>query len=152
MRKQIIRRSQVSNDQDWLKLDALAHIALTSEDNAHPIEEALYDTGSGWRAADSGQQTICLLFDEPQRIKRIRLVFEENEQERTQEFVLLWTGIGQPSREIVRQQYNFSPPTTRREVEDYVVDLDRLTGLELTITPDISGRRAFASVAQLRLA
>lgn len=152
MRKQMIGRPQMPNDQRWLNLEALAQVELTSEDTAYPIERALNDTGSGWRAAEPGRQTICLLFDEPQRIRRIRLVFDEDERERTQEFVLRWSSVGQPNREIVRQQYNFSPPATPREVEDYVVDLDRLTALELTITPDITGGCAFASVAQLRLA
>jgi len=52
----------------------------------------------------------------------------------------------------VRQQYNFSPPGMSRELEDYVVDLDGLTMLELSIIPDISGGGARASLAQLRLA
>jgi hypothetical protein len=152
MRKQMISRPQIPNDQSWLNLEALAHIELTSEDPAHTIETALTDTGPGWRAAEPGQQTIRILFDEPQRIRRIRLVFDEGGQERTQQFVLRWSAAGPPNREIVRQQYNFSPPETPREVEDYGVDLDGLTALELIITPDISGRPAFASVAQLRLA
>ena len=72
---------------------------------------------------------------------------------RTQEFVLRWsTGAGASSREIVRQQYNFSPPDVTREVEDYAVDLDGLTMLELSIIPDISGGEARASLGQLRIA
>ena len=43
-----------------------------------------------------------------------RPVFQEDEQERTQEFVLRWSPDGgQSYREIVRQQYNFSPPQSR---------------------------------------
>jgi len=38
------------------------------------------------------------------------------------------------------------------ELEDYVVDLDGLTMLELSIIPDISGGETRASLAQLRLA
>jgi hypothetical protein len=52
----------------------------------------------------------------------------------------------------VRQQYNFSPPAAVHEVEDYDVDLDGVTALELRIMPDISGGSAQASLAQLRLA
>jgi hypothetical protein len=52
----------------------------------------------------------------------------------------------------VRQQYNFSPPEALSEVEDYDVDLDGVTALELKIVPDISGGSAQASLAQLRLA
>ena len=54
--------------------------------------------------------------------------------------------------EQLRQQYNFSPPDNTREIEDYVVDLDGLTILELDIIPDISGGGARASLAQIRLA
>jgi hypothetical protein len=73
--------------------------------------------------------------------------------QRTQQFVLRWSSNGGRSyREIVRQQYNFSPPGTTREREDYAVDLDGVTTLELNIVPDISGGPARASLAQLRLA
>jgi hypothetical protein len=81
------------------------------------------------------------------------LAFQEENGERTQEFVLRWSPDGGASwREIVRQQYNFSPPDSTREFEDYAVDLDGLTMLELTITPNISGAETLATLAQLRLA
>jgi hypothetical protein len=80
-------------------------------------------------------------------------VFHEDEQERTQEFVLRWSADGgQSYREILRQQDNFSPPAATHEVEDYDVDLDGVTALELKIVPDISGGGARASLAQLRIA
>jgi hypothetical protein len=142
------------SNQHWLKLDALAQVEVTSEDPAHPIESGLLPGGeSGWRAAQPGPQTVRLLFDEPQKIKQLHLEFYENELERTQQFVLRWSpNKAQPYREIVRQQYNFSPPVTTREFEDYRVDLDGVAALELTIVPDISGGPARASLAQLRLA
>lgn len=63
-----------------------------------------------WRAADSGTQTIRLMFDQPQRLTRIAIVFEETAMERTQEFVLRWSPDGGSSfREIVHQQWNLSP-------------------------------------------
>ena len=72
---------------------------------------------------------------------------------RTQEFVLSWSADnGTTMREIVRQQYNFSPAGETREVEDYTVTLEHLTRLELDIIPDISGGEARASLAVLRLA
>jgi len=106
----------------------------------------------GWRAADSGTQTIRLIFDEPQRLTRIALVFEETETERTHEFVLRCSPDGGRSfREIVRQQWNFSPPNTMREIEDFRVDLSGITVLELVIVPDISRGSARASLKSLRL-
>ena len=130
----------------------MAEVELTSEDAANPIEGAITD-GAGWRAAQAGGQTIRILFDEPQQIRRIHLEFREKEQERTQEFVLRWSADGgQSYREIVRQQYNFSPPNTTDELEDYAVELEGVTALELKIVPDINGGESRASLAQLRLA
>ena len=140
--------------QHWLNLDALAQVEVTSEDAAHPIESGLLPgTASGWRAGQPGPQTVRLVFDQPQRIERLHLEFHEDQLERTQEFVLRWSSNGgQSYREIVRQQYNFSPPGTTREREDYPVDLHGVTNLDLSIVPDISGGAARASLAQLRLA
>jgi hypothetical protein len=158
MRKQIThevsQRTTITEDQVWLDLEHLARIELTSEDRKHPIESALaMNSGPGWRAQQPGKQMIRLIFDKPRRINRIQLKFQEDERERTQEFVLRWTpGGGAPYREIVRQQYNFSPPDSSHELEDYTVDLDGLTILELDINPDISGRDSVASLTQLRLA
>ena len=110
MRKRIItQESQEPSTPEpgWLDLEGLAQVEVTSEEAAHPIESALVPhTGLGWRAAGSGEQTIRLLFDEPQRIRRIRLMFKEQVGgERTQEMVLSWSpGGGEPDREIVRQQ------------------------------------------------
>lgn len=141
-------------DQSWLDLQRLAQVELTSEDAAFPIEAALIPSaGPGWRAAQAGEQTIRLLFDESQKIGHIQLLFHEGQQARTQEFVLRWSPDGgQSYREIVRQQYTFSPPGMTRECEDYAVDLAGLTALELRIVPDVSGGDARASVAQLRIA
>ena len=157
MRKRLIGhgpREVAAAEPDWLDLERLVQVEITSEDAGYPIESALIPgPGLGWRAAESGEQTIRLLFDEPRRLKRIHLVFHGDEPERTQEFVLRWSSDGgQSYREIVRQQYNFNPLEATPEVEDYDVDLDGVTALELRIVPDISGGRARASLAQLRVA
>ena len=77
-------------------------VEVTSEDKNYPVESALAaEKVRGWRAADVGNQTIRLIFDQPQKLKRITLLFEETETERTQEFVLRWSGDGGSSfREI----------------------------------------------------
>jgi hypothetical protein len=140
-------------DEGWLDLDSAATVEVTSEAKEYPIESALLSGGGrGWRAADSGTQTIRLIFDGPQKLTRISLVFEESEMERTQEFVLRWSPDGGRSfREIVRQQWNFSSPNTIREVEEYRVELSDVTLLELVIVPDISRGAALASLKRLRL-
>ena len=157
MRKRLIAAVQqdpLPLDQDWLNIENLAEVELTSEDAEHPIEFALLPgRGSGWRAAEPGKQAIRLLFEHPQRIRRIRLNFVESVMERTQEYVLRWSADGgQSFREVVRQQWNFSPKGATSQTEDYHVELAGLTVIELCITPDISGSNAYATLAQLRIA
>ncbi len=128
-------------------------VEVTSEENGYPIESALLEEENrGWRAANAGPQTIRLIFDEPQRLRRIRLVFEDSENARTQEFVLRWSRDGHSFREIVRQQWNFSPPGSVQEIEDYAVELSDVTVLELVIVPDKNCGAARASLVSLRLA
>src|SRR5213592_5181837 len=141
------------HDEEWLDLDGAAVVEVTSEEKDYPVESALVSGEMrGWRAASPGTQTIRLLFDQPQRLRRISLVFEESETERTQEFVLRWSPDGGHSfREIVRQQWNFSPPNTIREVEEYRVELSDVTVLELIVVPDNNRGVARASLKNLRL-
>jgi hypothetical protein len=152
MRKRLITTAS-HLDKDWLDLDSVAVVEVTSEAKEYPVESALVSGEMrGWRADDSGTQTIRLIFDQPHMLKRIALVFEETETERTQEFVLRWSSDGGHSfREIVRQQWNFSPPHTIREIEEYNVQLSDVTVLELVIVPDISRGEARASLKSLRM-
>ncbi len=157
MRKRIITpvpRESAGVAQDWLAVETLARVEVTSEDPAHPVESALTaGAAGGWRAAQPGKQTVRLIFDRPQSLNRILLIFEEREAQRTQEFVLRWSSDGGNSyRDIVRQQWNFSPQGTTREVEDYHVGLLDVTALELEIVPDHGRGEARASLEQLRLA
>jgi len=60
-------------------------------------------------------------------------------------------GRGLSFREIVRQQWNFNPPQTVREVQAYEVELTDIIVLELIVTPDISGGMARALLKSLRV-
>jgi len=156
MRKRLITavpQAGTLHDEGWLVLDPIAVIEVTSEEKDYPVESALVSGElRGWRAADAGVQTVRLIFDKPQRLTRIALVFEETETERTQEFVLRWSRDGGRSfREIVRQQWSFNLPNTVREVEEYQVGLSDVTVLELVIVPDISRGLARASLKSLRV-
>jgi len=139
--------------QGWLDLDRAAVVEVTSEDEHFPVESAFASEDAlGWRAAAPGYQTIRLIFDQPQRLKCVALVFEEDQTRRTQEFVLRWSSDGGTTlKEIVRQQWNFSPPESIREVEQYQVDLYKVNVLELIINPDIGGGAARASLKNLRV-
>ncbi|MCC9138139.1 hypothetical protein ACFSKU_00585 [Pontibacter silvestris] len=156
MRKKIIDKElkeAPAGQQSWLDLEHLAQIEFTSEAKAHPIESALVsNNGAGWIAAQPGEQTIRIVFDEPHQIRRIQLVFHEKEVERTQEFLLRWLPAGDQSyQKIVRQQYTFSPPHTVEELEEYAVKINAVSIIELIIVPDVSGREVYASLTQFRL-
>jgi len=142
------------DSSDWLDLESLATIEISSEDPSYPIEAALrHNPGMGWRAGRPGTQVVRVVFDRPQELRRIRLVFVEEVHQRTQEFVLRWSNDGGRSyNDLLRQQYTFSPPGTVEQVEAYQVALAGVTVLELQIIPEIGGRPLFASLASLRIA
>jgi hypothetical protein len=147
-------QTDLPSEQVWLDIDRKASVELTSEQNGYPIESALIgEENRGWRAANPGTQIIRVIFDEPQTLRRIWLVFEDTENTRTQEFALRWSrGTELPFREIVRQQWNFSPGGSVREIEDYTVELPGAAIFELTIVPDKSDGEARASLRSFRLA
>jgi hypothetical protein len=129
MRKQIVEHRATAGrglgKAEWLDLDSIAHVQLTSEAPAFPIENALGASPDrnerGWRATGPGPQTITLGFEGPQHIRRIFLHFER-ETEREQEFVLRYSSASETNREIVRQQRTFSPTGSTKEIEDYEVE------------------------------
>ena len=53
---------------------------------------------------------------------------------------------------LVRQQWNVSPAGSTSEVEDYEVDLDGVSVLELVIKPDLKRGEAPATLASWRVA
>jgi hypothetical protein len=139
---------------EWLDLERLARVEVTSEDPRYPVEAAFVPGRQpGWRAGSSGPQVVRLRFDEPRPIRRIWLHFAEPTVARTQEFVLWWgTTDGLPAREVVRQQWVFHPDGSTHETEDYRVDLTGVTVLELAIIPDVSGGDVRATLAEMRVA
>src|SRR5215467_8980748 len=141
MRKRIVSSVSVPPSKApgaWLDLEHTATVEVSSEDPDSPIEAALRPNGgNGWRAAGKGEQRIRIIFDDPMSITRIHLRFVETEAERTQEFTIRWASVeGGSEKEIVRQQWNFSPTGSTSEVEDYQVHLEGVAVLELTIKPD----------------
>jgi hypothetical protein len=159
MRKSVISQERVAAvlpHEEWLDLDAIARVEITSEDVSFPIEDALGKTATtGWRAAQTGPQLIRLHFDEPRNIKRVRLYFIDREAERSQEFAV-YAGSSAELREVVRQQWGFSPHGATEEIEDYTVDLHGVTTLELRIDPDRSHdpkqSQSYASLQSMKLA
>ena len=77
-------------------------------------------------------------------------MFREDDPGLAQEFLLPWSpDEGGPYREVVRQQYTFSP---RAGPARSKITASKSRVLELRITPDANGGGARASLAQLRLA
>ena len=155
MRKKLINSDTMRphSQEEWLDLEEIARVEVTSEDPNFPIEAALTaGEGSGWRAAKKGKQIIRIVLDNPTTLRRIRLEFSETEVERTQEFTLRWSNeAAGPFREIVRQQWNFTPQGSTSEVEDYQVQLEKVSALELTLKPDLTPDTAFATLAAWRV-
>jgi len=87
---------------------------------------------AGWRAAEAGRKRSGSVFDQPQRLNDHPVLLKKRDRS-DPEFVLRWSAMAELFREIVRQQWNFSPPETIREVEEYQVELASVAVLELVI-------------------
>lgn len=139
-----------------IDVPAVATVFLTSEAPDHPIDH-VFDRQRGrgatrWMAAAPGEQTIVLAFDAPQTIDRVLLEIEETEVARTNELQLALSCDGEQSyREIVRQEYTFSPPGTTFEREDWAVSSAGVTHLRLRIKPDKGGKASRATLTSLAL-
>ena len=159
MRKSIVSPSATAAtriSELWRDLERIARVEISSEDEQFPIEHALgKKETTGWRAAVTGPQLIRLHFDEPLTIKRLWLHFVDRTGERAQEFAV-YAGAGSELKEVVRQQWTFSPHGSTEEIEDYAVNLSGITTLELRIDPDRSHdpkqSQEYASLQSLKLA
>jgi hypothetical protein len=158
LRKQIIKVSPAVPDPMPGQIDvaAVATVRVTSEDPEHPIDHAFDDRrGPGatrWVAGETGEQMLILDFDALQAIRRVVLEVEEPEVARTQELLLAVSGDGGLTyRELVRQEFNFSPPGTTFEREDWAVTAEGVTHLRLVIRPDKGGKSCRAMITSLTL-
>jgi hypothetical protein len=159
MRKSIVSPSAVAAtpiSDLWRDLERIARVEISSEDEQFPIEHALgKKETTGWRAAGTGPQLIRLHFDEPLNIKRLRLHFVDKAAERSQEFAV-FAGAGHDLKEVVRQQWSFSPNGSTEEIEDFTVNLSGITTMEIRIDPDRSHdpkqSQNYASLQSLKLA
>lgn len=159
MRKRIIETGQPAgsgSDPGELDLPAIATALVTSEAPDHPVQNA-FDGSSGpmasrWIAATPGEQTLILQFDSPQLIRRVDLEVREDDATRTQELALSVSADGGHTyRELLRQEYNFSPPSTVCERESWSTTAPGTTHLRLWIKPDKGGRACRATVTALRI-
>jgi hypothetical protein len=133
-----------------------ATVSYSSEDPAHPVEHLL-DGQSGpgatrWMSARADTiEHIVLEFDRPQTISRLVYEVEEPARERTQEVrVEVSEDGGRSYRQIVVQEYNFSPGGATYQREELRFNLRGVTHLRLTIVPHKSGSGT-ATLTALRL-
>jgi len=155
MRKRIVgeRPGAIDSIDGWMNLGDLVAVEVTSEVPEFPIEGAVALNGqAGWRAAKAGVQIIRLLFNRPVSLQHIQLRFDEPDRERMQEFTLRWSsGREGAARDIVRQQWNFSPAGSTVELEEYAVNLKEVSAVELEIEPDVGHGIAPATLTSWRL-
>jgi hypothetical protein len=158
LRKQIIKApaSSPSPTPGEIDIAAIATVLVTSESPEHPVDGAFDGQrgpgGSRWVAGEPGEQAVILAFDAPQAIRRVFLEVEEAGVARTQELQMaVSTDGGRTYRELLRQEFNFSPPGTTFEREDRAVNLEGVTHLRLVIKPDKGGTPCRATITSLVL-
>jgi hypothetical protein len=157
LRKQVLSRQASPPPRRVAEKDiaALATVSVTSEDPDHPIDNAFDDQrgpdGSRWIAEQPGEQTVIVAFDTPQTLHRLFLEINEPDVSRTQELTVSVSGdAGATYRELVRQEFNFSPPGTTRELEEWAI-AERVSHLRLVIKPDKGGGLSRATLTVLAL-
>src|SRR3954462_13332960 len=141
---------------DEIDIAGCASIAYSSEDPAHPVEN-LFDGRSGpgatrWMSARPDTiEHIVLEFDQPQTIARLVYEVEEATWERTQEVrVEVSEDGGRTYRQILVQEYNFSPAGPTFQHEQQRLNLRQVSHLRLTIVPNKNGS-GIATLTALRL-
>src|SRR4051812_6685975 len=156
LRKQLLNVPQRTQAPMPGEIDvaAVATVLVTSEEPEHPVDHAFDDRrgpgGSRWVAGEPGEQTVILAFDAPQALRRVALEVEEHEVPRTQEVQLAVSfDGGQTYRELLRQEYNFSPPGTTFEREDWAVIAEGVTHLRLWIKPDKGDKPCRGTITSL---
>jgi hypothetical protein len=157
LRKQILTtRTMSGRGAAEMDIAAVATVLVSSEDPRHPIDYAFDgQRGAGasrWIAAQSGEQTLILAFDAPQTVRKILVEVGEREISRTQELAIsISQDGGQTYRELMRQEYNFSPPGTTLEHEEWSIKADAISHLQLRIKPNKGGQAGRATLTTLAL-
>ena len=138
-----------------IDLRAKATFGYSSEDPDHPIQNLVDGspavTGTRWASArPDTTERILIEFDTPQSISRIIYEVLETECSRTQEVRMEASEDGETYRQILVQEYSFSPAGSTFEREDLRFNLKQVTHLRLTIVPKKSGS-GIATLSTLRL-
>jgi hypothetical protein len=153
LRKQLIKSAPVLMPGE-INVVTAATVLVTSEDPEHPVDHA-FDShrglgGTRWIAGEPGEQTLIVAFDAPEAVGRVILEVEEPEVVRTQELQLaISSDGGRTYRDVLRQEYNFSPPGTTFEREDWAGSAAGATHLRLQVKPDKGDKPCRATLTSL---
>lgn len=154
LRKQLLQPVESRGSYGELSIAETATVLVTSELPDHPIDyicDGQRGPGSTrWIAAESGDHSIVLAFDRAQTIHAVGVEIEEREVSRTQELTLaISQDGGQTYREMLRQEFNFSPTGSTFEHEEWRVAAEGVTNLRVWIRPDKGGQSCRASMTSL---
>jgi hypothetical protein len=158
LRKRLIAEQSSAPAEKPGEIDIASHatLAYSSEDPDHPLERLIDGQGgrggTRWASArPNATERIVLEFDHAQRISRLVYEVEEHSQERTQEVrVEVSSDQGRTYRQVLAQEYTFSPQGATFQHEDLRLDLPAITHLSLTIVPNKAGS-GVATLTSLRL-
>ena len=145
-----------ARDAGEINIAGCSTIAYSSEDAAHPVERMLDGRSrpgaTRWMSArPDTTEHMVIEFDRPQTISRLVYEVKETMRERTQEVrVEVSEDGGRSYRQILVQEYNFSPGGATYQHEEQRFNLRQVTHLRLTIVPNKSGSGT-ATLATLRL-
>jgi hypothetical protein len=140
---------------DEIDIACCATVAYSSEDPDHPVENLLDGQsgpgGTRWVSArPDAAEHIVVEFDQPRSISRLVYDVEETRRERTPVRVEASDDGGRTYRQILVQEYNFSPRGATFQREDQRVDLRQVTHLRFAVVPNKSGSGP-ATLTTLRL-
>ena len=147
LRKRLLANDSANPAPFAGEIDIARHavLAYSSDDPDHPIENLIdghYGRGSTfWAGAEPNTtERIVVEFDRPQSVSCMIYEVEERSCERTQEVrVEVSSDGGRTYRQVLVQEYTFSPAGATFQREEQRLNLPSITHLRLTIVPDKHG-------------
>ena len=135
-------------------MKALARFEATSEDSRYPIESAFEEDGQGWRAVEVGEQAIRARSSTNHNAsKKIDSApYNPIRNARSSSHCIGQRVHTATPRPLVREQWNFSPPGSIMQIEEYEVDLHGVRLFQLVVRPEIKRSPAVATLVSWHLA
>jgi hypothetical protein len=140
-------RRSMATDAQWLDLDVVADVTIVAGGRR------VARVPGFWSAESPGEQMILIRFHHRTPVRRLRVVSSAVRESRTHEMTI-WVSLrgGERHREVLRKQFDFSPNGGAEEVEEYALQLEEVSAIQLRIVPGIDGRSVVARVSEIRVA